>query len=223
MSAPLAATPVLANAATLGYGTAAVLHDVSFTLSAGTATALLGDNGAGKSTILKAILGLSDVLAGRIEVLGATPRRRPRGSVGYVPQHIDAELSFPISAIDVVALGLVPELGWFGRVRRSGYQRCEAALDQVGLLDRAQQRFGELSGGQRQRVMLARALVAEPKVLLLDEPFNGLDRASRAQLLKHIEQLKKQGIALLAATHDLQLSEAVCEQVLHVEDGTVVS
>lgn len=223
MKNPVATAPVRMLGASLGYGTSAVLHEVSFELSLGTATALIGDNGAGKSTILKAILGLSDVLAGTVEVLGGSPRRRPKGSVGYVPQHIDADLNFPISALEVVALGLVPELGWFQRLRKPAFVRCEHALAQVGLDAQAGQPFGELSGGQRQRVMLARALVAKPQVLLLDEPFNGLDRSSRHQLLRHIEQLKQQGIAVLASTHDLQLSQAVCETVLTVHDGTVTA
>ncbi|SDR74479.1 metal ABC transporter ATP-binding protein [Corynebacterium timonense] len=198
--------------ATVGYGRAPVVRGATFAVSPGEAVGLLGSNGAGKSTLLKAALGLSDVLSGRVRV---------DGSVGYVPQHSDAAPEFPITAEAVVGLGLVPQLRPFRRIGREGRRLSREALERVGLADRARTRFGDMSGGQRQRVLLARALVARPRALLLDEPFNGLDRASRDRLVETILDLKAQGMAVLLTTHDLRLSEDTCERTLTVVDGGV--
>lgn len=198
--------------ATVGYGRSPVVRGVTFTVGPGEAVALLGGNGAGKSTLLKAALGLSDVLRGEVRV---------DGEVGYVPQHSDAAPEFPITAEAVVGLGLVPQLSPFQRLGRSGKALCREALAGVGLAERARVRFGDMSGGQRQRVLLARALVASPKAVLLDEPFNGLDAPSRDRLVEIVLELKAQGLAVLLTTHDLRLSEDTCDRTLTVADGGI--
>ncbi|WJY68657.1 metal ABC transporter ATP-binding protein [Corynebacterium auris] len=198
--------------ATVGYGRSPVVRGVTFTVGPGEAVALLGGNGAGKSTLLKAALGLSDVLRGEVRV---------DGEVGYVPQHSDAAPEFPITAEAVVGLGLVPQLSPFQRLGRSGKALCREALAGVGLAERARVRFGDMSGGQRQRVLLARALVARPKAVLLDEPFNGLDAPSRDRLVEIVLELKAQGLAVLLTTHDLRLSEDTCDRTLTVADGGI--
>lgn len=199
-------------AANLGYGRTTVLRDVTFSVAPGEAVALLGGNGAGKSTVLKAPLGLSDVLSGSVAA---------RGGVGYVPQHVDAAPEFPITAQGVVALGLVPRLRPFRRIGREGRRRSREALAGVDLLERSDVRFQDLSGGQRQRVLLARALVSNPEVLLLDEPFNGLDARSRDKLIELLLTLKSGGMAVLLSTHDTRLSDEVCEHTLVVGEGRV--
>lgn len=198
--------------ATVGYGRSPVVRGVTFAVGPGEAVALLGGNGAGKSTLLKAALGLSDVLKGEVRV---------DGEVGYVPQHSDAAPEFPITAEAVVGLGLVPQLAPFQRLGRTGKALCRQALAGVGLAERARVRFGDMSGGQRQRVLLARALVARPKAVLLDEPFNGLDAPSRDRLVEIVLELKAQGLAVLLTTHDLRLSEDTCDRTLTVADGGI--
>ncbi|WP_301398864.1 metal ABC transporter ATP-binding protein [Corynebacterium capitovis] len=208
------------DSAELGYGRQPVLSDVTFDLGPSEAIALVGSNGAGKSTILKAVVGLSEVVGGKVTVCGAAPSRRAPGSVGYVPQQVEAEPEFPITAVDVVGLGLVAQLRPFQRIGRAGKQRCREALAGVGMLDRAEVRFHDLSGGQRQRVLLARALVANPTVLILDEPFNGLDADSRDRLVSTLLGLKKEGMGIMLSTHDARLADDTCDHTLTVTSGT---
>lgn len=207
------------TSARLGYGREPVLDGVSFTVAAGEAVALLGGNGAGKSTVLKAPVGLSQVLGGTVTT-GGSPGTGA-AEIGYVPQHADIAPEFPITAQEVVGLGLVPRLKPFRRIGREGWQRCRRALDVVGLEPLARRRFDSLSGGQRQRVLLARAIVSGPQVLLLDEPFNGLDAPSRALLIQLVREFKAKGMAVLLSTHDLELSERACDRALTVSEGKV--
>ena len=168
--------------ASLAYGRARVVEDVDGVVRAGEAVALIGPNGAGKSTLLKAVLGLVAVVGGRIEVLGRTPARARR-DVAYVPQADTLDAEFPVSAGQVVLMGRYREIGWVRRPGAADRRIAAAALDAVGLADRAGERFGTLSGGQRQRVLLARAIAQQPRLLLLDEPFNGVDAVSQEALL----------------------------------------
>lgn len=185
--------------ASFAYAKTPVLFGVTGRVFPGEALALIGPNGAGKTTLLRGILG-------EVRLIDGTMHRTP-GRLGYVPQSADLDLTFPISVRQVVELGL---LG----VRRSQRRvRVDAALDRVGLLAAASKRFGDLSGGQRQRVLLARALVCEPNLILLDEPMNGLDEPNRVALLETIEHAKQQGVAVVASTHDLRLAEETCEKV----------
>jgi len=209
MSSPL----VTLHNATCGYGARDILTDVDLEIRAGEAVALLGSNGAGKSTLLKAITGLA-ALRGMATI---------DASLGYVPQYQDSDLSFPVTAYKVVEMGLLPSVSWWHRcTSMRSYRDCVLnALRQVGMEHLAETRFGQLSGGQRQRVLIARALVSAPELVLLDEPFNGLDQESRRILIQIIADLKEAGIALLVSTHDPILAQHTCDWAAFVIDGKV--
>ena len=209
MSSPL----VTLHNATCGYGARDILTDVDLEIRAGEAVALLGSNGAGKSTLLKAITGLA-ALRGMATI---------DASLGYVPQYQDSDLSFPVTAYKVVEMGLLPSVSWWHRcTSMRSYRDCVLnALRQVGMEHLAETRFGQLSGGQRQRVLIARALVSAPELVLLDEPFNGLDQESRRILIQIIADLKEAGIALLVSTHDPILAQHTCDWAAFVLDGKV--
>jgi manganese/iron transport system ATP-binding protein len=196
----------------VAYGTASALENIDGTVAPGEAVALIGPNGAGKSTLITAILGLVPLSSGRVTVLGRTPAAARR-DVAYVPQADTLDPDFPISVGQVVLMGRHRRIGWLRRPGATDRQAAQDALEQVGLGDRARHRFGTLSGGQRQRVLVARAIAAEPRLLLLDEPFNGVDAVSEQALLDAITTLKKEGAAVVIATHDLALAHLACEEV----------
>lgn len=195
--------------ASFDYGGAPVLTSVSFSVRAGEAVALIGPNGAGKSTVLAGILGLARHDASIFRVPTG------RGEIGTLPQSNEIDSAFPVTLEQVVSMGRTPRLGlrWPGCADR---RIVADAIETVGLSHRRGTRFGDLSGGQRQRGLLARALASEPRLLLLDEPFNGLDLASREALIETIRTLKSRGVALLITTHDLDLARAVCDRTLLV-------
>jgi manganese/iron transport system ATP-binding protein len=196
----------------VAYDVTPVLQDVHGTVGAGEAVALIGPNGAGKSTLIKAILGLVPVVRGRITVLGGRPAAA-RSRVAYVPQADTLDADFPISVAQVVLMGRYRKVGWLRRPGRADRQIAAEALDQVGLAARSTDRFGTLSGGQRQRVLLARAIAQQPEILLLDEPFNGVDAVSQDTLLTALADLKRGGAAVVVSTHDLSIAHLACEQV----------
>jgi manganese/iron transport system ATP-binding protein len=185
----------------VAYGRRSVLAGVTGEVAPGGSLALIGPNGAGKSTLIKAVLGLVEAEAGRIEVLGTTPARA-RGRVAYVPQADTLDAEFPVTVAQVVLMGR------YGKADRAV---AGAALDRVGLAGRAGDRFGILSGGQRQRVLLARALAQEPELLLLDEPFNGVDTTTTEVLLDVLAEQRKSGAAVVMATHDLSIAHLACD------------
>lgn len=211
--APTAAPAIELVGASFGYRGQTALADIDATIEAGSAVALIGPNGAGKSTLLRGILGLAEVTGGTLRVLGGSPRSALE-RVGSLPQadHRDTEL--PVTVRQAVTMGLYRALGPIRPVGRAGRARVDAALERVGLTHLARSRFGELSGGQQQRVILARALVVDPQILLLDEPFNGLDRANREMLLATIRELSAEGRTVLVSTHDLEIAREACSHVL---------
>jgi manganese/iron transport system ATP-binding protein/manganese/zinc/iron transport system ATP- binding protein len=188
-----------------------VLGGVTFEVAPGEIAAVLGPNGGGKTTLFRALLGELPFRTGAVELAG-----RP----AYVPQTEDARLDFPVSAHDVALMGAYGRTPWFRRVARADRERADAALDRVGLADRAGARFGTLSGGQRQRVLIARALVQDAPVLLLDEPLSGVDRPSAAQIERVFAALRAEGRALLVATHDVAQARA-WPRVLCLNHGQV--
>jgi ABC-type Mn2+/Zn2+ transport system ATPase subunit len=179
----------------VGYGGPPAVEDVSFRLLPGERLALLGPNGGGKTTILRALLGELRPLSGSLRV-GAR--------CGSVPQTDRSRLDYPVSALDVATMGALSRLPWWRRPGRADRERARRALAQVGLEPLANETFGELSGGQRQRVLIARALVQDARVLLLDEPFSGLDRTSAESLEELIAALAAEGRGIVVATHDLE-------------------
>ena len=208
-----AAEPVVTlEDASFSYGSSTVLTGVTGQVPAGQALALVGPNGSGKTTLMRALLGMVTVSRGRVRVNGAAPGRAPRGSVGYVPQLSDLDPTFPVTVREVVQMGMYSQLGILRRPGAEARRRALEALDSVGLADRADRRFGTLSGGQQQRVLVARCVAARPRLILLDEPFNGLDQPNRDALLDIVATLKSQGTAIVVSTHDLVLAKETCEQ-----------
>ena len=177
MSQPLPASAPLAIEVadlTVAYRDRPVLWDVDVQVPAGVLMGIVGPNGAGKTTLLKAILGLVRPAAGTIRIFGQ-PVGAVRRLIGYVPQHREVDWDFPTSVLDVVMMGRYGHLGWFRRPGRRERALALAALDQVGLRSLADRQISQLSGGQQQRVFLARALVQDAQIYLMDEPFAGVD------------------------------------------------
>ena len=200
-------TPVLTcRNATFGYSAIPALSGISGELHPGRALALIGPNGSGKTTFMRGLLGQVTLLSGTLDIHNT--------SMGYVPQSADIDLTFPITTDQVVTMGLSRELRPFSFPSREQKERVRAELEHVGLADRANHRFGHLSGGQRQRVLVARALVSRPDLILLDEPFIGLDEPNRSALIRIIGEAKAQGTAFVISTHDLRLAREVCDDVL---------
>jgi ABC-type Mn2+/Zn2+ transport system ATPase subunit len=191
VTTPLLSTDGLAA----GYGGPPVLRDVTFAALPGQRIAVLGPNGGGKTTLFRTLLGELRPAAGTLQ-------RPPR--VGVVPQTERSRLDFPVSALDVALMGTLSTLPWWRRPGRADRTRAREALSAVGLADRADRTFGDLSGGQRQRVLVARALVQDAPVLLLDEPYVGLDAPSVDLLDGLLARLAADGRALLIATHDVE-------------------
>jgi ABC-type Mn2+/Zn2+ transport system ATPase subunit len=187
-----------------GYDGTPAISGVEFTLGEGQRLALLGSNGGGKTTLLRAILGELRPLAGTLAV---------RAACGSVPQTERSRLDYPVSALDVATMGTLAGLPWWRGPGRREREAAARALDRVGLADLAGETFGKLSGGQRQRVLIARALVQDARVLLLDEPFSGLDRPSSERLEGLIAELTGEGRGIAIATHDLEQARA-CDLVL---------
>jgi ABC-type Mn2+/Zn2+ transport system ATPase subunit len=186
------------------YGAQAVLENVSFELRAGERIAVLGPNGGGKSTLFRVLLGLLPPAAGSVRV---------EGHCGFVPQTERSRLDYPVTALDVALMGTLIRVPWWRLLGRSERARARRALERVGLGGFEQCSFGALSGGQRQRVLVARALVQEAPVLLLDEPFIGVDRPSERLLERLIGKLAADGRGILISTHDIDQARA-CDRVL---------
>ena len=198
--------------ASLAYGRTTVVEDVDGIVHTGQSVALIGPNGAGKSTLLRSVLGLVDVVGGRVEVLGRTPAKARR-DVAYVPQVDTLDAQFPISVGQVVLMGRYRDVGWLRRPGSRDKAIAAEALAAVGLEQRARDRVGLLSRGQRQRVLLARAIAQQPRLLLLDEPFNGVDAVSQQALLTALTALRERGAAVVVSTHDLALAHLACDEV----------
>jgi ABC-type Mn2+/Zn2+ transport system ATPase subunit len=183
----------------LGYGGGPVLEGVEFELPAGSSLCVLGPNGGGKTTLFRALTGELAPLRGSVAVDG-----RPAS----LAQTERTRLDFPVSALDVALMGSLAHGRWWLPARRADRAAAHAALERVGLAEQAGVRFGELSGGQRQRVLLARALVQDARVLLLDEPLGGVDPASAERIERLFGELRAEGRAVVVSTHDVQSARA---------------
>lgn len=205
-----------------GYGAAPTLEGVDLRWRAGEFIVLAGANGSGKSTLLKLSLGLLKPQAGTIEVLGGSPfeagiRRR----TGYAPQGLRMATSLPVSVTEVVAAGLAPSKGLFSRMGRLDWRKVNAAIDAVGLGDLSAECLFELSGGQQQRAILARALVGDPSLLLLDEPTTGIDRGLRPALAAELRRRADAGATVVAVSHDPDDFHEVSDRILVIQDGQI--
>jgi ABC-type Mn2+/Zn2+ transport system ATPase subunit len=186
------------------YGSRRVLEEVTVTVARGELIGVLGPNGGGKSTLFRVLLGLLRPSAGSFEVAGRC---------GFVPQTERSRLDYPVTALDVALMGTLTRVPWWRPLGRSERKRAREALERVGLGGLEHSSFGSLSGGQRQRVLFARALVQEAPVLLLDEPFIGVDRPSEELLEGLIGELAAEGRGILLSTHDIDQARA-CDRVL---------
>lgn len=206
----------------VGYnGGPPALTDVTLDITRGVRLAVLGPNGAGKSTLLKAIMGLLSPRSGHVLIHGEPPRRRDT-QVAYVPQHEDVDKRFPVTVRDVVMMGRYGRIGWVKRPGRTDQQAVDEALGQIGIDDLAQRSLEDLSGGQRQRVFLARALAQQADILLLDEPFTGVDNTTEEAIYQVLDDLKTKGMTVLLATHDLDKAMSHFDDLLLV-NGTVIA
>jgi len=194
------------------YGTRAALEDVSFTIAPATRVAIVGPNGAGKSTLLKVIAGLLDPSEGEVRVFGKPPRAIR--DIAYVPQHKDVDWQFPLTVYDVVMMGRAAHIGLLRRPRQEDHEAVRLALAEVDLLHLADCQIGQLSGGQQQRMFIARALAQEARIVLMDEPLNGLDVPSQRTVFRIWEMLRERGVTLLVATHDLDQANTMFDMVM---------
>jgi ABC-type Mn2+/Zn2+ transport system ATPase subunit len=185
------------------YDGPAALEHVSLTVPHGAQVAIVGPNGAGKSTLFKTMVGLLRPLRGSVRVHGRPPTDQS-DPVAYVPQREEVDWRFPVTVADVVMMGRYGRLGLLRRPRAADREAVARAMEHLAVADLARRAIGELSGGQQQRVFLARALAQEPHVLLLDEPFTGVDAAAKEALLGLLDELRADGITVLVSTHDLE-------------------
>ena len=215
---------ILAQGLTVSYRNGlTALRDASFAIPTGTITALVGVNGAGKSTLFKAIMGFLPAAAGTIRVLGLpVPEALKRNLVAYVPQAEEVDWSFPVLVEDVVMMGRYGHMGFLRRPRPADRQAVDQALARVDMLAFRHRQIGELSGGQRKRVFLARALAQDGRVILLDEPFTGVDVKTEEQIIGLLRELRDEGRVMLVSTHNLGSVPEFCDRTVLVK-GTVLA
>ncbi|MFI1659173.1 anchored repeat-type ABC transporter ATP-binding subunit [Streptomyces sp. NPDC020472] len=206
--------PVLrAEGVTVALGGRIALQDARLSVGGGELVGLIGPNGAGKTTLLRTVLGLTPLSAGRVLVAGR-PVSEARRLIGYVPQRHEFAWDFPVDIAGAVLSGRTRRIGWLRRPTRTDHAAVDRALELSGLTDLRRRPIGELSGGQRQRVLVARALAAEPRILLLDEPFTGVDVPTQELLNDLFGRLAEDGTALLMTTHDLAAAARTCTRVV---------
>lgn len=191
------------------------VNDASFGLGPGTICALVGINGSGKSTIFKTLMGFLKPAAGLVRIAGLEVRRAlKRGLVAYVPQAEEVDWTFPVLVEDVVMMGRYGHMGFLRLPRKADREAVEQALARVNMLDFRRRQIGELSGGQRKRVFLARALAQGGQVILLDEPFTGVDVKTEDQIVSLMRELRAEGRLMLVSTHNLGSIPEFCDQVV---------
>jgi manganese/zinc/iron transport system ATP- binding protein len=207
------AVPLSIQDMTVAYHRKPVLWDVDFTAPAGKLIAIIGPNGAGKSTLIKAALDLVPRASGMVQIFGK-PYRKARDRVAYVPQRGSVDWDFPINALQVVTMGLYRKIGWCRPVSRKYRVIAQQALERVGMGQYAQRQISQLSGGQQQRVFLARALVQDADLYLMDEPFAGVDAATERAIVELMRELRQSNTTALVVHHDLQTVKEYFDHVL---------
>jgi len=200
--------------ACLGYPSEAVLNEVNLQIHAGDFVGLAGANGSGKTTLLKSMLGMLPLRSGSME------RNFALANLGYVPQTSSLDSYFPLSVDEVVAMGTYGRVNALTRFPKRERTQVAGVLEQVGLAHLARTAFFHLSGGQQQRVLIARALVVDPVLLLLDEPLSGVDQESRKAIVDLLTRINREGsLAIVISSHDRQILEQGCQRVILVSDG----
>jgi manganese/iron transport system ATP-binding protein len=191
------------------------LKDVSFTLPRGTVTALVGVNGSGKSTLFKAIMGFVPLASGTVRILGGPAREAlRRNEVAYVPQSEEVDWTFPVLVEDVVMMGRYGHMGWLRRPSPQDRDMVDAALERVRMSALRKRQIGELSGGQKKRVFLARALAQDSRIILLDEPFTGVDVKTESEIVDLLGTLREEGRVMLVSTHNLGSVPEFCDRAI---------
>ena len=210
------------RSASFGYADRAVISGVTLDIHAGEVVALLGPNGSGKSSLVKGMLGLNDHLGGTVTLFGIPFERfRDHGRLGYVPQRHTLSTSVRATVAEIVAIGRLPHQRWLGRPNREDRRIIAESLALVGLADRAGVDVGTLSGGQQRRVLIARALAAQPEVLILDEPTAGVDLASQEVFSQVLARLADRGATMLIVTHEIDAVHDVLTRVVELDNGRV--
>jgi zinc transport system ATP-binding protein len=216
--------PIRTRQLRVAVETGTILHGIDLTMADGEAVALLGANGSGKSTLVKALMGIAPVTSGAAELYGAdisTARRSvPWSRIGYVPQRLGPSSGVPATALEVVGSGLLDNRRF--RPGRGARRKALEALEQVGLADRAHDSVQVFSGGQQQRVLIARALVRNPDLIILDEPLAGIDRASKEALASTLNRMRGQGTTILVVLHELGELAGMIERAVVLRHGRII-
>lgn len=199
----------------LGYENKAVIEHFDFQAAQGEYICVVGENGSGKSTLIKSLLGLIKPVSGKIEV---SPDLR-KGAIGYLPQQTQVQRHFPVSVMEVVLSGFLSDMHFRPFYTRQEKKEAKKNLERLGVLDIRQKCYGDLSGGQQQRVLLARALCAADKILVLDEPVTGLDPVAAQTLYDSLQKLNQEGMTIIMVTHDLQNAMKYADKLLHINDS----
>ena len=199
------------------------IWDTSFSLPTGSITALVGVNGSGKSTLFKSVMGLVNLSKGSVQILGQSVSAAMRANqVAYVPQSEDIDWNFPVLVQDVVMMGRYGHMNMFRMARSRDHEKVASALERVGIYELRRRQIGELSGGQKKRVFLARALAQESEVVLLDEPFTGIDVNTEEQIMSLLKDMREDGKVILVSTHNLGSVPEFCDRAVLI-NGTVLA
>lgn len=200
--------------ACLGYENKSVIEHLDIEIQEGQYICVIGENGSGKSTLIKSLLGLLKPVSGTVQI----NRSVGKGAVGYLPQQTQIQRNFPVSVMEVVLSGFLNDMHFRPFYKKKEKQEAGRHLEHLGIADLAGKCYGELSGGQQQRVLLARALCAADKILVLDEPVTGLDPMAANTLYESMELLHQEGMAVVMVTHDLANALKYADKILHISD-----
>ncbi len=216
------ALPLSIRDLTVAWHRKLVIWDVGFDVQPGQLVGIVGPNGAGKSTVLKAVMDLVPKASGRIEIYGQSYKQN-RHRVGYVPQRESVDWDFPISVLDVVTMGLYGQIGWCLPVRRKHRDLARQALERVGIGELAGRQISQLSGGQQQRTFLARALVQDADLYLMDEPFSAVDAATEKAIVEILRDMRADGKTAIVIHHDLHTVPEYFDSVVLLNMRVVAS
>ena len=209
---------------TVAYTTKPVLWDVDMKVPIGSLAAIVGPNGAGKSTLLKAMLGLLTVISGSVKFYidhHLAMDKKDYKKIAYVPQSGSVDWDFPTTALDVVLMGRYGHLGWFKRPSKKDKELALSMIEKMGMSDYVNRQIRQLSGGQQQRVFLARALVQEADIYLMDEPFKGVDKTTEHAIISLLQEMKARGKTVIVVHHDLNTVPQYFDWVTMVNKQTV--
>jgi ABC-type Mn2+/Zn2+ transport system ATPase subunit len=212
--------PIVVEGLSVSYDKKRVLHNVYLRIEEGKLIGVIGPNGAGKSTLFKSILGLIDNNTGTIKIFDKDISES-RKRVAYVPQRDEVDWSFPATVKDIVLMGRFPAKSLWERMDAKDHQKAKDAMEELSILDLADRQIGALSGGQQQRVFLARALCQEADILMLDEPFVGVDVTTEEHIIRVLRKLSKEGKTLLVVHHDLSSVRAYFNQVILINQRLI--